>query len=145
MSDRLDQIEAILATTAQQQAQNTETLKAVSEQQAKNTEGIDTLLGAIATTEARVQNLTDHAEESNQRFEVLRSEAQADREETQRLWNDAVTQMEADRAESRQKFDETLGRIDAQQEVIQRLLVELISTNRDATQLRDRVDGLEAS
>lgn len=145
MSDRLDQIEAILATTAQQQAQNTETLKAVSEQQAKNTEGIDTLLGAIAATEARVQNLTDHAEESNQRFEVLRSEAQADREETQRLWNDAVTQMEADRAESRQKFDETLGRIDAQQEVIQRLLVELISTNRDATQLRDRVDGLEAS
>ena len=143
MTERLDRIEAILERTAQQQE--------------RSSSDIDTLLGAVSTTEVAVRSLQKTTQETEQLFNTIRAEASQDRAETRQLWNDAVTQMEAGRAKtderfskmidrmnnSDKRFNETLTRIDAQQEVIQRLLVELIQTNRDTSKLRDRVDNLE--
>lgn len=147
MTDRLDRIEAILESTATQQA--------------KTADEVDTLLGAAATNEAAIQQLTTNVdrlsrstEQTEQLFNIVRGEAAEDRAETRRLWNDAVTQMERDRIEARaereataKRFDAQLAdsrqRFDAQQEVIQRLLVELVEMNRDNRRLRDRVDSLE--
>ncbi|MEL6159614.1 MAG: hypothetical protein AAFR18_10375 [Cyanobacteria bacterium J06627_32] len=124
MSERLDRIEAILERVAQQQE--------------KQSEEIDTLLGVVAANEREVRELTDKSKYNEQLFEIIRAEAQADRDETRRLFNDAVSQMEANRAEDRKRFD-------AQQEVIQRLLVELVEMNRDNRRLSDRVGRIEAS
>ena len=154
MTERLDRIEVILKGTAQQQA--------------KNTAEIETLLGAISTNEIAIRALTtniaritDNVErvtatvEGNELLiDTVRAEARADRQETRQLWNDAVTQMKQDRAEAKaereanaKRFDAQIvgnrQRFDAQQEVIQRLLVELVEMNRDNRRLRDRVDGLE--
>ncbi len=174
MTERLDRIEAILERSAQRQAVTdatldrvNATLDRVSEQQAKNTEGqaktqadIDTLLGAVSTTEvacrdlraagaasdARINRLTDRAESNERLFETLLSEIRADRQETADKWNDAVTQMQADRDETRAQAEadraESARRFQAQQEVIQRLLVELVEMNRDNRRLRDRIDDL---
>ncbi|MEO1390949.1 MAG: hypothetical protein AAFV85_26760 [Cyanobacteria bacterium J06634_6] len=149
MSDRLDNIEKILERTATQQA--------------RNTDEIETLLGAVATTEASVQKtdaavqkLTTKAGDTDQRFETLRAEASVDRQETRRMWNDAVTQMNTDRAEYREKFDRAIEQMNtdrakaderhaAQMEVIQTLLLELTKSNGNINTLRDRVDGLEAA
>jgi DNA repair exonuclease SbcCD ATPase subunit len=142
--ERLDHIESVLAITAVQQAQNTE--------------GIDTLLGAVSTTEIEMQRVFTEIAESNKRFENLRNEAIADRQEFR-------TQAEADRAEFRQQgeafrealeadrlsFREALASdraewqtsFNAQQEIIQRLLLEIRSTNGEVNQLGDRVDSLE--
>ena len=143
MTERLDRIEAILERTARQQE--------------RSTNDIDTLLGAVGTTEVAVRSLQKTTKETEQLFNTIRAEANQDRAETRQLWSDAVTQMETGRAKtderfskmidrmdnSDERFNETLTRIDAQQEVIQRLLVELIQTNRDTSKLRDRVDNLE--
>ena len=67
MTERLDRIEASLERSEQQAA--------------KRAEDIDTLLGAIATTDAQVRELRSDAV---QRFEVLRAEAQNDREGARR-------------------------------------------------------------
>ena len=136
MTDRLNRVEGLLEKTA-------ERLDQTADQQAKNTEGIDTLLGVVAKNEADITKLVVKIDESNDRFEVLRSEAANDRQETRQLFNDAIAQMEINQKEGNRRFDEVLNRIDAQQEVIQRLLVELLNTNRDTSRLRDRVDGLE--
>ena len=94
MSERLDRIEAILEDVARKQAENAEKIR-------QNAEETDVLLGAIAITDRKVQDLLAESADAKQRFEVLRSEAQNDREETRRLWNDAVAQMERDRTEAR--------------------------------------------
>ena len=70
MTERLDRIEASL-DRAEQRA-------------AKRDEDIDTLLGAIAQTDRQIQDLSAKWDESNQRFETLRLEAQRDREENRR-------------------------------------------------------------
>ena len=140
MTDLLDKINA--------------TLDRVAIQQEKNTQGIDTLLGAISTSDVaareqavRVDRLIEKMDESNRRFETLRLEAQADREEFRQSWNDAVTQMASDRAEYREQAEadrtETARRFDAQQETIQRLLLAIVDLSRDNNRLRDRVDVLE--
>ncbi|MEL6260250.1 MAG: hypothetical protein AAFS06_06875 [Cyanobacteria bacterium J06631_12] len=153
MSERLDRIEAILERVAQQQE--------------KQSEEIDTLLGVVAANEREVRELTDKSKYNEQLFEIIRAEAQADRDETRRLFNDAVSQMEANRAEiraeaqadrdeTRRLFNDAVSqmeanraedrkRFDAQQEVIQRLLVELVEMNRDNRRLSDRVGRIEAS
>lgn len=154
MSERLDRIEALLEQSAQRQS--------TTDAQIANTrDDIETLLGAAssnesacrelraagAQTDARINRLTDRAESNERRFETLLSEARADREETRRLWNDAVTQMEADRSAAKAQADadrsEAGQNFSAQMEVIQRLLVELVDMNRDNRRLRDRLDGLE--
>jgi len=129
MTDRLDRIEALLENTA--------------ERQAKHTDEIDTLLAACSTNEAAIRNLTVNVSElrgesadTQKRFEILRDEAKTDRLETREMWNDAVAQMKTDREESSRRFD-------AQQEIIQRLLIELVEMNRDNRRLRDRFDTLE--
>ncbi len=168
MTERLDRVEAILESSAQRQAATDATLDRVSEQQVKNTDDIEILLGAVSTndvavrqTTANVDRLIVKIDESNQRFDIQRGEAQADRQETRRLFNDAVTQMERDRAESRNRFEAVLTELGeaqrkaddrhvAQMEVIQTLLIELTKSNGNISavngnvnNLRDRVDGLE--
>ena len=122
MTERLDRIEASLERSEQ---------RAV-----KRDEDIDTLLGAIATTDRQVSDLRGESANAKQRFEVLRAEAQNDREESRRRFDAVIAQANADREESRRRFD-------AQQENIQRLFVELINVSRDNSRLRDRVDNLE--
>jgi uncharacterized coiled-coil protein SlyX len=154
MTERLDRIEAILERTATQQE--------------RHTDEIDTLLGAVSTTEVAVDKLVAEmakttaemaktnaaVAESNQRFDVLRDEAIADRRENRELWNDAMTQADADRAKADEKFDRAIAQADtdraraderhaAQMEVIQTLLLELTKSNGNINTLRDRVDGLE--
>lgn len=154
MTERLDRIEALLERTGERQAQTSE--------------DIETLLGAVSTNElavretiASVNRLVLKIDESNERFAVLRLEAQSDRAETRRLFNDAVAQMEADRVEYRQNFSAVLTEIQearskaderhtAQMEVIQTLLIELTKSNgninavnSNVNNLRDRVDNLE--
>lgn len=156
MSETLDRIEALLESTAAKQA--------------KNTEGIEILMAACSTnlvaireTTGTVDRLVVKIDESNQRFDIQRGEAQADRQETRRLFNDAVAQMERDRTESRNRFEAVLTEIRdaqrkaderhaAQMEVIQTLLIELTKSNgninavnSNVNNLRDRVDDLEAS
>lgn len=140
MTDRLDRIEALLERSEQRAA--------------KRDEDIDTLLGAIATTEASVQKtdasvrrLTVKVEGNELIADTLRAEARADRLETRQLWNDAVTQMERDRTEGKTQADadrlENAKRFDAMQETIQRLLLAVVDLGRDNNRLRDRLDGLE--
>jgi chromosome segregation ATPase len=149
MTERLDRIEAILE---------------------RHTDEIDTLLGAVSTTEIAINNLVAEMAktntaiaESNQRFDVLRAEAIADRQETAQKFNDAIAQMGTDREEHRTSFNRAIAQMDTdrqrsderyqtQLEVIQSLLMALGRTNRDVGevetavgQLGNRVDNLEAS
>ena len=155
MTDRLDRVEELLAQTAERLDQTSERLDQTSErldqtserlaltveQQVKNTTDIDTLLGAVSSNEVGVRelsvdvrSLTTAIGESNQRFDVLRLEAVEDRQETRQLFNDAVDQMERDRARFAQRFEAVIAqaeadreenrrRFNAQQENIQRLFV----------------------
>lgn len=75
MSERLDRIEALLESIGKR-------LDRTTEIQAKNSEEIDTLLGAVATTEAAVQRLSVKTEDHEKLCETLRAEAIADRQET---------------------------------------------------------------
>lgn len=147
MTDRLDRIEALQLASEKRQA--------------KRDEEIDTLLGAVATTEANVRRtealvnrVTAKAEGNELICDTIRAEARADRLETRQLWNDAVTQMQNDRDEWRLRVEDIQAKADAryaaQMEVIQTLLLELTksngninSVNTNVNQLRDRVDGLE--
>jgi hypothetical protein len=79
-----------------------ERLNQTAEQQQRNTTDIDNLLGAISTTDVEVRSLTQAVTTNEQRFAILREDAIADREENRR-------------------------RFDAQQEVIQSLLLALQS------------------
>lgn len=155
MSDRLDRIERIVESNAR-------TVSALTDRMA-------TLLTAI--------------DESNERFKVLRAEAQRDREEFRQSWNDAVAQMEKDRAEARkareaidkraeadraeakaareamkaqaqadratdkERFEAAQAASDekfaANQEIIQRLLLEILELNKDGRRMGDRVARLE--
>ncbi len=140
MSERLDRAEAILLATAERQnamnaslqqtrsalqrtqalldqtaerqnemnasLQRTQALlDQTAQQQTTNTSEIDTLLGAVSTNEVELRALIQQMAESNQLFEVLRQDAIADR----------------------QRSDQ---RFEAMQENIQRLFLELHSTNR---------------
>jgi chromosome segregation ATPase len=128
MTDRLDRIEAILlstserlndsnatlnqtnATLSQTNAalrQTNVTLDRVAQQQERNTTDIDALLGAISTTDVEVRAIASSVSDSARLFENLRGDAMADRQR------------------SDQRFNELLGRLDAQGEVIQALLLEL--------------------
>lgn len=77
-----------------------EQLNQTAEQQQRNTTDIDNLLAAISTTDVEVRSLTQAVVTNEQRFAILREDAIADREESRR-------------------------RFDAQQEVIQSLLLAL--------------------
>ena len=142
MTERLDRIEALLESAGQK-------LDRTAANQEKNTEEIDVLLGAIATSEARVDRLITRANATDQRFEVLRAEAVTDRQEFRQTFNDAIEQMRIDREETRKQADADRQKADerhsAQMEVIQTLLLELTKTNGNVTKLRDRMDNLEVA
>jgi chromosome segregation ATPase len=128
MTQRLDRIEAILLTTSERLnetnatlnqtnatlsqtnaalSQTNATLDRVAQQQERNTTDIDALLGAISTTDVEVRAIASSVSDSARLFENLRGDAIADRQR------------------SDQRFNELLGRLDAQGEVIQALLLEL--------------------
>ncbi|MEL6940239.1 MAG: hypothetical protein AAFO84_13715 [Cyanobacteria bacterium J06598_1] len=133
-------MEALLERTQQ-------TLDRTAAKQEKNTEEIDILLGAIATSEAKVDKLVARAESTDQRFEVLRAEAVTDRQEFRQNFNDVIEQMRIDREETKQQANADRQKADerhsAQMEVIQTLLLELTKTNGNVTKLRDRMDSFE--
>ncbi len=116
MTERLDRIESLLADTAQQLNRTAAQQDRTAAQQAKNTEDIDTLLGAIALAEARIDRLMARAEVSDQRFEVLRAEAITDRREAQQKFNDAIEQMRTDREAARVKAEANRAEARAQAE-----------------------------
>ncbi len=143
MTERLDRIEALLLATAERQnemnasLQQTQTvlqqtqavLDQTAQQQAINTSEIDTLLGAVSTNEVEIRALIQQIAESNQRFEVIRQEAIADRQKSDQRFEALRQEAIANKQVSDQRFE-------AMQENIQRLFLELPSTNR-------RVDTLE--
>ncbi|MEM8503744.1 MAG: hypothetical protein AAF716_11400 [Cyanobacteria bacterium P01_D01_bin.1] len=208
---RLDRVDATLDRVG-------ERLDSIAVQQAKNTDDIDTLLGAVSSNEVACRELRISIVENQERFTVLREEAQADRAETRRLSDEAQAdraetrrlsdeataraerdraefrayfntlreeaqadraetrrlsdEAQADRAETRRLSDEATARAErdraearahfdqlqreaaedrrraderhaAQMEVIQTLLLELTETNRNVTDLRDRVDLID--
>lgn len=125
----------------------TERLNRIEQAVERTASNVDDLLGAIARTDRQVRDLRRESADAKQRFEVLRPEAQNDREETRQLWNDAVVQMERNCTEARERFEaqltESSRRFDAQQETIQRLLLAFINLNRGSNRLRDQLDGFE--
>lgn len=139
MTERLDRIEARLETTGQR-------LNQPAQRHTKRAKDIDMLLSVIATTEAFVDQVTGRTGENELLVKTMRAEANADRLETKRLWNDAVAQMNINRAKAKTRADaehaKNANRFDVRQKVIQRLLVEL-EMNRDNQKLRDRVDRID--
>ena len=118
MTERLDQIEALLLATAERQnemnaslQQTQAVLNQTAQQQATNTSEIETLLGAVSTNEVGVQALVEQVAENNRRFDILRQEAIADRQ----TWQ---------------------ANFDAQMEVMRSQLLEMSRINR-------RLDNLE--
>jgi hypothetical protein len=120
MTERLDRIEILLERTALRLESTALRLNQTAEQQAKNTEDIDTLLGAVSTTEIEVQKLLSARAESDRRFEVLRQEAIADRQR------------------SDQRHEENQRKFDAQMEIMRSLLAELSNTNSRVENLEQR-------
>ena len=116
MTERLDRIEAILKRTAQQQE--------------RSTNDIDTLLGAVGTTEVAVRSLQKTTKETEQLFNTIRAEASQDRAETRQLWNDAVTQMEIDRAKTNERFSKMIDRMDNSDERFNETLRVLMRSKR---------------
>ena len=112
MSERLDRIEAALETLA------TDFLRPVLRQAEANRE-------AIAATDRRLDRVAEVLADISLKQDTLTGVAAAN----ERRFENLLNEMRADRAESRQRFE-------AQQEVIQSLLLELTRTNR-------RVDALE--
>ena len=150
MTERLDRIESLLLSTAERQnemnasLQQTQTiLNQTAQQQAINSTGIDDLLGVVVTHETELQRVLSTIEESNQRFDILREEAIADRAENDRKFNENSRRFDilreeiiADRTESNRRFDESsqhfdaqLSEIRAQGEQIRALLSALANTN----------------
>ncbi|PZO58059.1 MAG: hypothetical protein DCF15_05850 [Phormidesmis priestleyi] len=103
----------------------TERLDRIEAQQAANTANIADLITLSGNVLRAVDGLTVRIDESNQRFEILRSEAIARQQR------------------SDQRFEESNRRFEAMQETLQRLFLELHSTNGAVAGLSDRVDNLE--
>lgn len=127
-----EELKALVESNARSIAALSNEASAERQRRSTNTDEIDTLLGAVSSNEVAcrklrqsVTTLVNAMAESNHQFNILRQEAIADRQT------------------SDQRFE-------AQQEIIQTLLAQLIATNQDVTQakgnisgLSDRIDGLE--
>lgn len=118
-------IEALANSTSTALQGTNATLDRIAVQQTTHTDEIDTLLGAVSSNEVAcrelrqtVGTLVSAIDEGNQRFEILRSEAIA----------------------SQQRSDQ---RFEAMQETLQRLFLELHSTNGAVAGLSDRIDQME--
>ena len=102
MTERLDRIEAILLATAERQnemnaslQQTQAVLNQTAQQQATSTSEIDTLLGAISTNEVGIRALVTKIDESNTRFEILRQEAITDRQKVDRRFEESTRRFDA--------------------------------------------------
>ena len=115
--ERLERIETALDRAATQTVANAEQSGTNEQQIASNAE-------AIAETGNLVQANAEAISTNEQRFEVIRGDANADRQQ----WQAAA---DADRAEMRRSFN-------AQQQIAQAMLVELSRVN-------SRLEVLEAS
>ena len=138
MTERLDRIEALLLGLAKQQSAHNECLVRIdstldkaatqtvanAEQSRTNGQQIADNAEAIAGTRQLVQANAEAIATNEQRFEVMRGDVNADRQQ----WQAAA---DADRAENRRRFD-------AQQQIAQAMLVELSRVN-------SRLEVLEVS
>lgn len=119
MTDRLDRIEAALETLA------TDFLRPALRQAAANQE-------AIAATDRRLDRVAEVLAELSLKEERIADAVAANAiaiKANERRFENLLNEIRADRAEARQRFE-------AQQEIMQSLLLELTRTNR-------RVDALE--
>ena len=119
MTDRLDRIEAALETLA------TDFLRPALQQTAANAE-------AIAATDRRLDRVAEVLAELSLKEERIADAVAANAiaiKANERRFENLLNEIRADRAEARQRFE-------AQQEIMQSLLLELTRTNR-------RVDALE--
>jgi len=120
-----DELKALCESNAKAIAALANAASEERQRRSTNTDEIDTLLGAVSSNEVACRELRQTVEtlvsaigEGNQRFEVLRNEAIADRQLTDRRFDDQLTEIRA---------------IGEQNRV---LLLELINTNQ-------RVENLE--
>lgn len=120
-----DELKALCESNARAIAALANEASAERQQRSTNTDEIDTLLGAVSSNEVACRELRQTVEtlvsaigEGNQRFDILRSEAIA-----------------------RQQHSDQ--RFEAMQETLQRLFLELHSTNGAVAGLSDRVENLE--
>lgn len=118
-------------------------LDRIEAQQEKNTADIGDLISlsrgvieSVATLAKKTDSLIVKINESNQRFETLRTEAQADRNEYRALFNDTIAQMEKQQRGWQTRFD-------SQQAVIERLLLSLLDRADAQERLQARVTLLE--
>ncbi|PZO47082.1 MAG: hypothetical protein DCF15_19510 [Phormidesmis priestleyi] len=125
-------IEALANSTSTALQGTNATLDRIAVQQTTHTDEIDTLLGAVSSNEVAcrelrqtVGTLVSAIDEGNQRFEILRSEAIARQQR------------------SDQRFEESNRRFEAMQKTLQRLFLELHSTNGAVSGLSDRIDQIE--
>ncbi|MEM9151819.1 MAG: hypothetical protein AAGB19_15375 [Cyanobacteria bacterium P01_F01_bin.3] len=136
MTERLDRIEAALEASAAQQT--------------KNSSDIEALIGVASTNDAAIRELTANVDrvttataEGNQRFEVLRQDAIADRRELSQRFDDLADQMNADRRATRQHFDEMASELKADRSQNQQHFDELAAQmNRDRAAQTEILQGL---
>ena len=100
-------------------------LDRTAEQTANNRGEIEDLAGLFRNTLEAFERTQQEIAESNRRFDILRDDAIADRQR------------------SDERFEESNRRFQAMQEDIQRLYLEVRSTNVSVAGLSDRVSSLE--
>lgn len=121
MTDRLDRIEAALETLA------TDFLRPVLRQAEANRE-------AIAATDRRLDRACEVLAELSIKQDGIADAVAANATAVaanERRFENLLNEMRADRTEARQRFE-------AQQEIMQSLLVELTRTNRRVSELEQR-------
>jgi cell division septum initiation protein DivIVA len=148
MTERLDRIEQGLADlNSAMNMMLTEFIRPLVQQSQVNQQALAGLIEMTATAEVE-------RGEQNQRIEILLNDAIADRQRSDQRFEQMTTQADADRTENARRFDEITAQADAsraewranfnaQQEVIQTLLLEIRSSNGEISQLSNRVNNLE--
>jgi hypothetical protein len=134
MSERLDQIEALLLTTVERLNESSgilirtnETLARAGTRQDRIAEEIDILLGAVSSNEVACRELRIQTEQNAQRFEILRAEAIADRKKmdvyieavrefqrsSEERFRASQAEIAADRQRIQERFEAMQARMDA--------------------------------
>ena len=145
MTDRLDRVEAICSRNAEAIEVNTEAIKVLIEATQTVSQRTVAITEMMQSVEVHRQEVTERLSRSiadgESRFETMLAEARADREVTERLSRsiaDGESRFETMLAEARADRIEWRRHIEAQNQVIQGLLVQMANTN-------SRIDRLEDS
>ncbi len=142
MTERLDRIEASIEATAAICGSNARAIEATGEQIGELRNTVTAFIQKLDEEGLRVTLVTEIADDmggdvsylesqvnrQDVSITALREAANADRQ----AWQ---ANFDAQQLESRQRFD-------AQQEVIQTLLAQLVATNQDVAQAKNNISGL---